>query len=79
VVQPRSGAGKWRKADVRTQLTLVENKRTDKQSMVLKADWLDKIRREAYAEGLVPVVGIEISGREWVLLPKDDYLTDPVT
>lgn len=79
VLQPRSGAGRFRKADVRTQLTLIENKRTDKQQMIIKGEWLDKVRREAYADGRTPILGIEIAGREWVLLPKDDYLTDPVT
>lgn len=75
-VQAGSGCGTFKKGDVRTDDLLIENKRTDKQQMTLKAEWLDKIRNEALTEGRIPVVGIEIDGREWVLLPKDDYIAD---
>ncbi len=73
-VVPGSGCGTFSKGDVRTPTTLIENKRTDKQQITIKNDWLEKIRREALAEGRMPVLGIEIGGREWVMLPKDDYL-----
>lgn len=73
-ITPGSGCGGFRKGDVRTADLLIENKRTDKQQLILKAEWLDKIRREALIEGRIPAVGIEISGREWVLVPKDDFL-----
>ncbi len=69
-----SGCGQFNKGDVRNDELLIENKRTDKQQIILKAEWLDKIRREALAEGRTPLIGLEISGREWVILPKDDYL-----
>lgn len=78
-VQAGSGCGTFKKGDVRTDDLLIENKRTDKQQMTIKAEWLDKIRNEALTEGRTPVVGIEIAGREWVLLLKEDYLTDRET
>jgi hypothetical protein len=74
-VQSGSGCGTFQKGDVRTSDLLIENKRTDKQQMTIKAAWLDKIRDEALREGREPVLGIEIAGREWVLLPKEDYIT----
>lgn len=78
-MQPRSGAGKFAKGDVRTVDLLIENKRTDKESLVIQGAWLDKIRSEAYHDGRVPMIGVDINGREWVMLPKDDYLLDPVS
>ncbi len=72
-VQPGSGNGAFRKGDVRSDDTLYECKRTDKQQMVLKADWLEDIRKHALIDGRIPALGIEISGRRWVLLPEDDY------
>lgn len=77
-VQPGSGSGEFRKGDVRTAELLIENKRTDAQSMSIKGEWLDKIWFEARSEGRLPVVGIEIAGREWVLMPREDFLSGQV-
>lgn len=75
-VTPGSGNGAFRKGDVRTDDLLIENKRTDKDSLSVKGAWLDKIRMEAQSEGRVPVIGIDINGRHWVLLLREDYLAD---
>lgn len=75
-VQNGSGCGTFSKGDVRTATELIENKRTDKESMSIKGAWLDKIRKEAQSEGRTPIIGIDINGREWVLLLKQDYLAE---
>lgn len=73
-VTPGSGNGVFKKGDVRCVDVLIENKRTDKDALSIKGEWLDKIRKEAQSEGREPVVGIDINGRHWVLLLRADYL-----
>ena len=73
---PGSGSGWARKGDVRTKLTLIENKRTDKRQITLKADALEKIWVEAWAEGRKPLLGFEIGGRRYVVQNEEDYLED---
>lgn len=72
--QPGSGSGWARKGDVKTQIVLIENKRTDAKQITLKAVDLDKIWREGWAEGKIPALSLEISGRSWVMLPEADLL-----
>lgn len=72
-VQPGSGNGVFRKGDVRNEDTLFEYKRTDKAQMTLKAEWLEDIRKHALIDGRIPALGIQLGGRDWVLLPEDDY------
>lgn len=77
-----SGANWSRKADGRTNgpswtsldHTLVEFKRTDAKQITLKAKDLEKIIYEATLEGRAPVMGIEVGGRNYVLLEESDYL-----
>lgn len=75
--RPASGAMEFRKGDVACRLILVECKRTQGRSLSLKAEWLDKISREALAEGKEPVLHVEIQGvspltpRDWALVPLD--------
>lgn len=73
-VTPGSGNGEFAKGDVRTPHLLIEYKRTDKDSISLKADWLEKIREEAILDGRSPVMGIQVGGQNWVLIPEDDYV-----
>lgn len=73
-VQPGSGSTWNRKGDVKTKLTLIENKRTDAKSITLKAADLEKIWKEAWAENRRPVLGFEVGGKNYVVLPEDDYL-----
>lgn len=70
--QPGSGNGPVRKGDVKAPSVLIENKRTDGASISIKATDLDKIRRQALSRGLVPLLGIEIGGRDYVLREAQD-------
>lgn len=52
-VQPNSGATMFRKGDVNTDLFCIECKTavTEKQSMSIKKDWVEKLKEEAYGMG----------------------------
>lgn len=73
-VQPGSGSRWDRKGDVRTKLTLIENKRTDATQITLKDRDLKKIWTEAWAEGRMPLIGFELGGRRYIVQLEDDYL-----
>lgn len=67
-----SGSGR-EKADVNTPDVKLECKRTDKASMSLKREWLEKVFDQAYSSGRVPALEIEFEGggREparWVMI-----------
>ena len=51
--QPNSGATAFMKGDVKTDQFCIECKTamTEKQSMSIKRDWIDKLREEAFAMG----------------------------
>lgn len=53
---------------------LIEYKRTDRTSISIKIDVLEKIRREALLDGRRPLLGIELGGRDWIMVPAEDYL-----
>lgn len=65
-----------RKGDVRTKVTLIENKRTDAKQITLKVDDLEKIWVEAVSEGRRPLLQFDLGGRRWVVQDEDDYLED---
>ena len=73
-VQPGSGNSWARKGDVRTKLTLIENKRTDATQITLKDKDLRKIWTEAWSEGRMPLIGFEVGGRRYIVQLEDDYL-----
>lgn len=83
-VRPGSGSMIAAKGDVRTSTTagqsmvasgmLVEYKRTDKKSISVTVMMLEKIRREALLDGRRPRLGIELGGRDWIMVPAEDYL-----
>lgn len=83
-VRPGSGSMVAAKGDVRTSHgagvspvtsgMLIEYKRTDKKSISITIVMLEKIRREALLDGRRPRLGIELGGRDWVLVPVEDYL-----
>lgn len=75
-VQPGSGGGPRHKADVRTATHSIEYKRTDKKSIIIKLEDLEKVRMEALLEGRKPLFGIEIGGRGYLLVPEEDYNGD---
>jgi Holliday junction resolvase len=73
--QKGSGALPHHKGDVKTQELLIECKRTDKKSMAIKKEWLEKISKEALASHRVPALAIEFGDVEplvennWVAVP----------
>ena len=71
---PASGAFWSRKGDVRTNDLLVEAKTTQAASYSLKKAIWDKIRREALLDGRIPVLAIQIQGRNLVVLDEEDFL-----
>lgn len=84
VVRPGSGSKLAAKGDVRTSSgssrgmlasgMLVEYKRTDGKGIRLTVGWLEKIRREALLDGRRPLLGIELGGRDYIVVPVEDYL-----
>lgn len=72
-----SGAGWVRKADVRTEDFLVENKlRMDPKakSFSLKAEELRILTKLALREGRIPLMQIDLAGHRYVVLREDDFL-----
>lgn len=70
---PASGALWFQKGDVVTDSFLIEAKRTDKNSMSIRLDVWEKIRREALLSGRIPLLAVEIRGREFVVLDLEDF------
>ena len=64
-----SGAGR-NKGDIDIRKFKIEVKRTDKQSLAIKKEWLLKIDEEAFGVGKEPALIIEIDGVEWAVIPK---------
>jgi hypothetical protein len=73
-VVPASGAFWSRKGDARSDDLLVEAKTTDKASYSIKRATWDKIRKEALLDGRIPVLAIQIQGRDLVVLDQEDFL-----
>lgn len=73
--QKASGALPGAKGDVRSVELLNECKRTDKKSISITLEYLQKITQEASFYNCVPSVSIEIESppkfvnRDWILLP----------
>ena len=72
-VTPGSGNG-GKKGDVRTPTTVVEYKRTDKRQISVRSDDLEKVFQEALSVGRRPVFGIEVGGKNYVIMLEGDYL-----
>lgn len=53
---------------------MVETKRTDKKSYSIKSAELEKLFDEAAMEGRVPLFGIELNGRDYILMETVDYI-----
>lgn len=79
--RPGSGSLDGAKGDIMLPQFLIENKCTEHKSISLKLDWLDKISREARAEGKAPGLAIQfvdknghsVRGRRWVLILEDEF------
>lgn len=76
-VTPGSGNQDHSKGDVKMELALLEAKSTEKNSISLKKEWLEKIDDEAVGEGLrIPALGITFTNvkpgteKDWIILPK---------
>lgn len=73
--QKASGSMDFHKGDVKTIELLVEAKRTEKDSLSVKKEWLTKISREAMAYNKVPALSIEFENtdklvsRDWIAVP----------
>lgn len=73
--QKGSGSVDFNKGDVKTTELLIEAKRTDKDSLSVKKEWLEKITREAIAYNKVPALSIEFDkterfvSKDWIAVP----------
>lgn len=71
-----SGNGWMRKNDVRSEHFLIENKLTTSvKSITLKEVDLRELRQRAILEDRVPVLQFDLSGRNYVVLVEDDFLS----
>jgi len=69
-----SGAGDWRKNDVRTPTESWEMK-TANRTYTLKADELERAHRNALLDGGRSMrFGIRLGGQDYVLMREEDYL-----
>lgn len=71
---PASGAFWSRKGDVRSDDLLVEAKTTEAASFSIKKAIWEKIRKEALLDGRIPVLAVQIQGRNLVVLDEEDFL-----
>jgi hypothetical protein len=69
-----SGAFWSRKGDVRSPDLLIEHKWTGKKSFSIKALEVEKIVMEAIIDSRMPVFGISLNSKNYVLLTEDDFL-----
>jgi hypothetical protein len=69
-----SGALWSRKGDVRSDDLLIEHKYTGKKTYTLKAVDLEKNVTHAILESRMPVFGISLNDKNYVLLMEDDFL-----
>jgi hypothetical protein len=69
-----SGAFWSRKGDVRSDDLLIEHKWTGKKTKTIKSEELEKITTEAIIDGRIPVFGISLNNKNYVILVEDDFL-----
>ena len=72
-VTPASGAFWSQKGDVKTPTMLIEHKFTGKKSFTLTAAVLEKIFTEAVLTNRMPVLGVSLNDRNYVVLSEDDF------
>lgn len=70
---PGSGNG-FRKNDVRTADLSLEMKYTGKKQYTLKSVDLEQGEKHAIMDGREFAFGIEMNGRNWVVISEDDWL-----
>jgi len=73
--QVSAGSGAFdRKGDVRAPTELWEAKWTSKKQVTIQAAVLEKICGEAIVEGRIAVLGLELNGRNYVVVEEADWL-----
>jgi hypothetical protein len=72
-VNPGSGSGWRRPQDVRADGLLIEDKRTGKRSITIKADDWEQLRRNALSTGRTPLMEIELAGVDYVMVRQVDW------
>lgn len=72
-VNSGSGNGEWRKNDVLTPEFSIEFKRTDKKQYTFKSAELLTAEKHALLDGRIMLFGIELGGRNYVLLTEEDF------
>lgn len=85
---PRSGGLKWSKYEVNNGTTAdgdlanadfhVEHKRTDKKSISIKKEWLDKIRAGAFKNCKDPALIITFENPSQPYVKPDDWICIPL-
>jgi hypothetical protein len=76
-VNAMSGAGWMRKADVRSEHFLIENKLKmdpNAKSYSVKAVDLRDLTKRARLEGRIPLLQFDLAGHRYVVLVEDDFL-----
>lgn len=73
-VNAGSGSFWSRKGDVRADGILLEHKYTGKKTYTLKAEDLEKNVMNAVLEGRMPIFGIHMNGKNYMILVEDDLL-----
>jgi len=76
-----SGSTEGYKGNIEFAEFLLDNKSTINKSLSVKLSWLDKISREARAQGRTPGLSIQFvdtQGRpvrhgRWVMVPEDEF------
>jgi hypothetical protein len=82
---PRSGGLAWSRSDattaggdLKTEVALVEHKRTENQSISLKKEWLHKVAAAAKRSNKDPAIVITFEEKlqppeDWILIPVEVY------
>jgi Holliday junction resolvase len=73
--RPGSGNKEFYKGDIKSKIHLIEAKTTEKKQIILKLEWLEKIRTEACRYGRIPALAIEIGGHNYIVIQEDDFIT----
>lgn len=76
-VNAMSGAGWMRKADVRTEQFMIENKtrmNPEAKSYSIKKEDLRVLTKRARLEGRIPLLQFDLGTHNYVVLVEDDFL-----
>lgn len=72
-VTPASGAFWSQKGDVKTPTMLIEHKFTGNKFFTLTSAVLEKIFAEAVLTDRMPVLGISMNSKNYIVLSEDDF------